>query len=230
MMCLSPIPKLEAHQTQRRLWVIDVHESQKSTAVLKSLDLGAVLARLSVPITQMTAKIIEDMLGHWRPKLACGPRVCLCLLLLWNQAWTLRCVIIRNNAYEYDIICSSWACCTLPESWITKCCSKLIYELLPEKQVVYVLPITSILGRLPVVQAWDAGTIPFKYRTRCRNGAHRYDTTLARADTSPGAEDGCPMYFVNCWALGWSRNPWQWIKLSVCPEIACIIACYDTLC
>jgi len=57
MMCLSPIPKLEAHQTRRRLQVIDhVHERQKSTAVLKSLDLGAVLARLSVPITQKTAE------------------------------------------------------------------------------------------------------------------------------------------------------------------------------
>ena len=67
MMCLSPIPKLEAYQTRRRLGlrVIDhVHERQKSTAVLKSLDLGAVLARLSVPITQKTAELIEDIRGH----------------------------------------------------------------------------------------------------------------------------------------------------------------------
>jgi len=65
MMCLSTIPKLEAHhwQARRRLWVIqvDVHESlrQKSTAVLKLVDLGAVMARLSVPITQSTAELIE---------------------------------------------------------------------------------------------------------------------------------------------------------------------------
>ena len=55
----------------------------------------------------------------------------------------------------------------------------------------------------------DTGTIPFKYRTRCSNGAHSYNSTLARAYTSPGAGDGCPMYFVNSWAaaraLGWSR-------------------------
>ena len=95
----------------------------------------------------------------------------------------------------------------MPESWITKCGSKLIYKLLPEKKVVYVLPITSILGRLPIVRARDTGTIPFKYRTRCSNGAHRYDITLASADTSPRAGDGCPMYFVNSWALGWSRDP-----------------------
>ena len=71
---------------------------------------------------------------------------------------------------------------------------QLIYELqalqlLPEKQAVYVLSIliTSILGRLPVVWAGDTGTILFKYRACCCYGAHRYNSTLAKADTSPGA-------------------------------------------
>jgi len=59
---------------------------------------------------------------------------------------------------------------------------------------------------LPVVRAGDTGTIPFKYRDGLRNGAHRYDQNLARADSSRGGGDGCPMYFVNAWALGWSRD------------------------
>ena len=42
-----------------------VQGRQKSTAGLKSLDPGAVLARLSVPISQTTAEIIEDMHGHY---------------------------------------------------------------------------------------------------------------------------------------------------------------------
>ena len=42
-----------------------VQGRQKSTAGLKSLDPGAVLARLSVPITQKTAEIIENMRGHY---------------------------------------------------------------------------------------------------------------------------------------------------------------------
>jgi len=71
------------------------------------------------------------------------------------------------------------------ECWCSS--SKFIYDLLPEKQVVYVLPIMSILGRLPVVWAGDTGTILFKYRACCCDGAHRYDSTLAKADTSPGA-------------------------------------------
>ena len=51
------------------------------------------------------------------------------------------------------------------------------------------------------------GDHPFGYRNGCRNGAHRYNHDLASADSSRGAGDGCPMYFVNSWALGWSRDP-----------------------
>jgi hypothetical protein len=39
-----------------------------------------------------------------------------------------------------------------PEKWITECGSKLIYELLPNKEVLYVVPVTSILGKLSVVR------------------------------------------------------------------------------
>ena len=89
---------------------------------------------------------------------------------------------------------------------ITKCGSNLIYETLPGKEVVYVLQITSILGRPPVVRAGDTGTIPLSYSNGFSNGAHRCDHALAKADTSAGAGVGCPMYFENSWALGWSRN------------------------
>jgi hypothetical protein len=57
-----------------------------------------------------------------------------------------------------------------PEKWITECGSKLIYELLPNKEVLYVVPVTSILGKLPVVRAGDTGTIPHKYRSAFRLG------------------------------------------------------------
>ena len=36
------------------------------------------------------------------------------------------------------------------------------------------------------------GTIPFSYRYGCRNGAHRYNQDLAKADTSPGARTVVP--------------------------------------
>ena len=71
----------------------------------------------------------------------------------------------------------------------------------------------SILGRLPVVPAGDTGTIPFSYRDSYCNGAHRYNHNLARADSSAGAADGSPIFFVNSWALGWSRDPWDQRKI-----------------
>ena len=89
---------------------------------------------------------------------------------------------------------------------MTVCGSRLVYEPQHGKEVLYVVPVSSVLGRLPVVRAGDTGTIPFQYRQGLRNGAHRYEHDLARADTRPGAGDGCSMYFVNAWALGWSRD------------------------
>ena len=94
----------------------------------------------------------------------------------------------------------------MAESWITECCSRLVYEPLPGKEVMYVLPASSVLGRLPVVRAGETGTTPHKFRAGLRSGAHRYNHDLARFDSSRGPGDGCPMYFVNSWALGWSRD------------------------
>ena len=111
--------------------------------------------------------------------------------------------ICSNSIYLHVIVL--YDCCCA-ESWITQCGSKLIYELMPGKEVMYVVPVSSILGKLPVVRAGDTGTIPHKYRTALRSGAHRFNDQIARADSRPGAGDGCPMYFVNSWALGWSRD------------------------
>ncbi len=82
----------------------------------------------------------------------------------------------------------------------------MIYELLPNKEVLYVVPVTSILGKLPVVRAGpgDTETIPNKYSTATRSGAHRFNAQIARADSRPGA--GGAIYFVNSWALSLSRD------------------------
>ena len=118
------------------------------------------------------------------------------------------------------------------EAWITVCGSRLLYEPLHGKEVVYVVPASSVLGRLPVVRAGDTGTIPFSYRTGLRNGAHRYDHDLARADTRHGAGDGCHMYFVNAWALGWSREMWMnglGLILTIITAYYCILFWFITI-
>ncbi len=40
--------------------------------------------------------------------------------------------------------------------------TKQLYQ--PEKAVIYIVPITSILGRLPLIPAGDHGTIPAALR------------------------------------------------------------------
>ncbi len=61
----------------------------------------------------------------------------------------------------------------------------------------YVIPIQSILGKLPVVPVGDTCTIPYHLRNTFSG---------APCDRRVGAGDGCKMWFVNSWALGWSRD------------------------
>ena len=73
----------------------------------------------------------------------------------------------------------------------------VVYELDYKKPILYVIPIQSILGKLPVVPVGDTGTIPYHLRNTFPG---------APGDRRPGAGDGCKMWFVNSWALGWSRD------------------------
>ena len=81
----------------------------------------------------------------------------------------------------------------ISESWITKCGSRLIYKLLPGKEILYVILITSILGKLLTVRARDTGTIPYRY-----SGTKGFKRKVARANSAPGSG---PIYFVSSWVL-----------------------------
>ena len=79
---------------------------------------------------------------------------------------------------------------------MTTCGSRLLYEPQHGKEVLYVVPASSVLG------AGDTG-----FQIQCRSWKRcSYDSDLAWADTRPGAGDGCSMFYVNAWALGWSRD------------------------
>ncbi len=80
----------------------------------------------------------------------------------------------------------------MAESWITKGGSRLIYELLPGKEILYVISITSILEKLPTVRAGDTETILYRYC--CTN---RLDRNITHADSAPGSGNRSPVYFVN---------------------------------
>ena len=75
--------------------------------------------------------------------------------------------------------------------------SRVVYELDHKNSILYVVLIQSILGKLPVVPVGDTGTIPHHLR-------HHFPG--APGDRRPGSGDGCRMWFVNSWALGWSHD------------------------
>ena len=51
-----------------------------------------------------------------------------------------------------------------PLEWLESVGSLIVFELDPKKPILYVLPIESIIGKLPVLPAGDTGTITFRLR------------------------------------------------------------------
>ena len=58
------------------------------------------------------------------------------------MSWPLGYDIPNIQTYSYYSM-------QMAESWITQCGSWLIYELLPGKAILYIIPITFIQGKLP---------------------------------------------------------------------------------
>ena len=80
----------------------------------------------------------------------------------------------------------------------------MMYECESEPhEILYVIPVKSILGKLPVVPVGDTGTIPHTMR----GGERARDLKgAARCDREMGKGDGTRWWFVNNWAMGWSRE------------------------
>lgn len=84
--------------------------------------------------------------------------------------------------------------------WLSTCGSTIIYERRAKAQVFYVLPAEYILGKLPVVPVGSTGTIPYSMRHSAE------DFIAADFDSAEGAGDGSRWWYVNTWALSWSRE------------------------
>ncbi len=80
------------------------------------------------------------------------------------------------------------------------CGSRIVYEHLPDNQVFYVLPVESILEKLPVVPVGETRAIPYCMRQ------HAEDFVGAAFDTREGAGDGSRWWYFSTWALSWSRE------------------------
>ncbi len=84
--------------------------------------------------------------------------------------------------------------------WLAKCKSTNFCEQRLQSEVLYVIPITSIFGRLALVPVGDTGTIPFSMRKE--------------ASTFPGAACnsklnrayGNQLWYFNRFALKWASS------------------------
>jgi hypothetical protein len=70
----------------------------------------------------------------------------------------------------------------------------------PDVEVLYVLPITSILRRLALVPVGDTGTIPFTMHKETK------DFSGASCDSKKGSGDGNRWWYINSTAMKWATS------------------------
>ena len=96
-----------------------------------------------------------------------------------------------------------WSAAGTPPPWWREAGesgTKKLYQPEP-RPVVYVVPITSILGRLPLVPAGDHGTIPAAMRHR-KKELFEY----GKCDESARPGTGSKLYYINSWAMCWPTD------------------------
>ncbi len=69
-----------------------------------------------------------------------------------------------------------------------------------QSQVLYVVPITSILGRLALVPVGHTGSIPFSMLKQTR------EYPDASCDSKNGAGDGNRWWYINSNAMKWAMS------------------------
>jgi hypothetical protein len=76
--------------------------------------------------------------------------------------------------------------------------TKQLYQ--PEKPVVYIVQITSILGRLPLIPAGDHDTIPATL------GGRRNFFPLGKCDEDLLSGTGSRLFYISSWAMCWPTD------------------------
>jgi hypothetical protein len=94
------------------------------------------------------------------------------------------------------------ACRTTPPWWTEagERGSKKLYQPEP-RPVVYVVPITSILGRLALIPAGDHCTIPAAMRNRKKELVE-----YGKCDKSRRPGTFSKLYYINSWAMCWPTD------------------------
>ena len=81
--------------------------------------------------------------------------------------------------------------------------TKLLYQQEPDPEI-YIVPITSILGRLPLAPAGDHGTIPAAVSSvrNCKQQLFKYGACVKEG--RPGSSS--KLYYINPWAMCWPSD------------------------
>ena len=86
-----------------------------------------------------------------------------------------------------------------------------------------VIPVTQILGKLPVMPDFSTKTIPFKYNDKAKVGFQH-----GMADTSEGAGNGSKLWYINIFALTWSRSKLSLFRyVNLCVLLVCATEHHD---
>jgi hypothetical protein len=80
--------------------------------------------------------------------------------------------------------------------WLKSIVPQILHDLDHRKPVLCVIPV-DIREKLPLVPVGDTGTIPHHLRNLFPG---------APSDLRPGAGVGYRMWFINSWAMVWSRD------------------------
>jgi hypothetical protein len=78
--------------------------------------------------------------------------------------------------------------------------TKMLYMPSPDP-VVYIVPLSHILGRLPLLPAGNYGTIP---RSMSRRKEACFPRGMSDREGRPGS--GSQLYYINSWAMIWPND------------------------
>ena len=92
-------------------------------------------------------------------------------------------------------------CRRRPDWWreVAYAGTKLLYQPLPQP-VVYIVPVTDILGRLALVPYGETGTIPYDWRDLARF----YPKGVCDRQGTPGS--GSKLFYISSWAMIWPSD------------------------
>ncbi len=119
----------------------------------------------------------------------------------WGSTLMLRLVVYWSASVRWSRLCSSTVQCPIkPKCWLRSTVqvgTKLLHLQSPDP-VVYVVQLSHILGKLPLIPAGDTSYIPRSMHW-CKDTCY----PLGIVDCHGDSGSGNPVFYINSWAMIW---------------------------